>query len=281
MSTNFLSSKITAFSAVFLLIFYSSALYAKEPVYSFGVVPQFDSRKISSIWSPILKRVEDIAGVKFKLTGSPNIPKFEKQFLAGDFDFAYMNPYHLIIANNSQGYTPFLKDTGRKLFGIIVVRKDSPIQSIKELNGKKIAFPAPNALGASLLPRAEFKRVHNMKIIPSYVKSHTSVYLNVLLKQADAGGGVQKTLQQQSPTIKNALKIIHKTATVVPHPISAHPRVSKEVREEIQKAFLILGESEEGKERLAKIPMKRIGKAVLKDYQPLEKLGLSEFYVTQ
>jgi phosphonate transport system substrate-binding protein len=61
-----------------------------------------------------------------------------------------MNPYHAIRANKKHGYAPLVRDVGRSLFGIIVVKKDSPIETVSELDGEIVAFPAPNALGAAL-----------------------------------------------------------------------------------------------------------------------------------
>ena len=250
-----------------------------DNTYSVGVVPQFETRRISQIWQPVLDEVSRRSGVKLELKASPNIPQFENQFNAGEFDFAYMNPYHAIVANEKQGYNPLLRDNGRSLYGIIVVKKDSPVQAVNQLDGKTVAFPAPNALGAALLPRAEFDRNFHIKVNEIYVKSHSSVYLNVLLGKATAGGGVQKTLAQQPDKIRDQLRILHKTSKVPPHPISAHPRVDKSVLDKVKAAFLELGNSEEGKALLKKIPMKKIGSASMEDYAPLRKMGLNKYYV--
>lgn len=255
--------------------------YAKDQTYTVGVVPQFDARKIQRIWQPILKAVSKSSGVRLKLKGSPNIPKFEKEFNTGKFDFAYMNPYHLIVADKYQGYEPLVRDVGCKLFGVLVVRKDSPIKRVEDLDGKTIAFPSPNALGAALIPRAEFSRKFKINVNPRYVKSHSSVYLNVVLGQTDAGGGVQKTFEQQSSKIKDSLRIFYQTAKVAPHPIAVHPRVGKADREKVINAFLKLGTTDKGKAMLAKVPIKRIGKATMSDYDPLRAMKLEEFYVKE
>ena len=247
--------------------------------YSVGVVPQFETRRISQIWQPVLDEVSRLSGEKLELKSSSNIPQFENQLNAGEFDFAYMNPYHALVANEKQGYKPLLRDNGRSLFGIIVVKKDSPIQAVSQLDGQTVAFPAPNALGAALLPRAEFDRNFNIKVDELYVKSHSSVYLNVLLGKAAAGGGVQKTLSQQPDIIRNQLRILHKTSKVPPHPLSAHPRVDKSVQDKVKAAFLELGNSEEGRALLKKIPMKKIGSASMDDYAPLREMGLDKYYV--
>jgi phosphonate transport system substrate-binding protein len=213
------------------------------------------------------------------LKTSPSIPVFEQQFSDGEFDFAYMNPYHAVVANNKQGYIPIIRDIGRKLFGIIVVRKDSPLQSVKQLDGKKVAFPAPNALGAALIPRAEFVRKFKIKVEELYVKSHSSVYLNVLLGKTDAGGGVQKTLNQQPDNIRNNLRILYKTSEVAPHPFTAHRRVTRDIQEKVKAAFLALGDDAQGRKLLEEVPIKKVGLANMVDYEPLMEMGLEEFYV--
>jgi len=271
---------ITLMSLLFIVIFNATHVYAdKKRVYSIGVVPQFEIRHIRKIWNPIIKEIEKNTGYKLKLIGSPTIPDFENEFNAGRFDFAYMNPYHILLAEKSQGYIPLVRDIGRKLHGILVVRKGSGINTIKDLNGKKIAFPAPNALGASLLMRANLKNDYGIDFNPVYVKTHSSVYLNVVVKQTDAGGGVQKTFNQQKNNIKGALRIIHRTPEVSPHPFAAHPRVSQEVSNNIKNTLLLLGNSETGKSLLSKIPMKKIGKAEINDYTSLKKYQLEIFHV--
>lgn len=260
------------------LLSYSS-IQAKEKIYTVGIVPQFTARHLRKIWRPILDELEKETGQRFVFRGSPSIPIFETEFNRGDFDFVYMNPYHILVANKEQGYIPLVHDTGRQLFGILTVKKDGDIKSIKDLNNKKIAFPAPNALGASLLIRADLKNKFKINIIPSYVKTHSSVYLNVALGQTSAGGGVQKTFNQQSEDLKNSLQILYKTQKLPPHPLAAHPRVPKEVREAVKNALLKLGTTKEGQTLLKKIPINKIGEVTLKAYQPIRVLGLEKFYV--
>lgn len=271
---------ITLISLAFVFIALPTHLQAKEErIYTIGIVPQFEIRHIRKIWNPILNEIKKSTDIKLKLIGSPTIPDFENEFNAGSFDFAYMNPYHMLLAEKSQGYIPLVRDNGRKLHGILTVRKDSGIKSVKDLEGKKVAFPAPNALGASLLIRADLKKTYKINIQPVYVKTHSSVYLNVVVKQTAAGGAVQKTLNQQKENIKGALHILHRTPKVAPHPLAVHPRVPADVREKIKKAMLALGDNKIGKSLLAKIPMKKIGNATMQDYTPLHKFHLEEFLV--
>lgn len=276
-------TKIMTTLSLCILLFTADihSVYAEpDKTYSFGIVPQFEAKKLRRIWMPILKQLEEKTGFKFKLIGAPTIPAFEKELLSGKFDFSYMNPFHLLIANESQGYMPLLRDHSKKLQGVLVVREDSDIKSVKDLNNKTIAFPSPNALGASLQMRAELHDKFNISIKPVYVKTHDSVYLNVYLKQTAAGGGVGKTLKKQKNQLRNALKVIYKTAPVSPHPVAVHPRVPKQDRKKIVDAFFELSNSTDGQKLLAGIPIKKPGKASLENYKSLEAMKLKRFFVS-
>ncbi|MBF0358418.1 MAG: phosphate/phosphite/phosphonate ABC transporter substrate-binding protein [Magnetococcales bacterium] len=261
-----------------LQILTTSSAVGSPVVYKFGVVPQFEPRKLSSIWRPILDALEERTGYKFRMTGSPQIPDFEGLFMSGEFDFAYMNPYHSVLAAKKQGYIPLVRDNGVRLFGVLTVKKDSGVTDIKQLAGKTIAFPAPNALGASLLMRADLIDLHGIDFKPKYVKTHSSVYLNVALGLADAGGGVMGTLNQQKKTVKDSLSVIYKTRTMSPHPVTAHPRVDPIVRERVKNAFLELGKTEHGAFLLRKVPIKKVGPASISDYEEITQWGLDRYY---
>jgi phosphonate transport system substrate-binding protein len=79
-------------------------------IYRFGVVPQFEQRKLFRIWRPILDELKHRTGLTFTLVGSPKIPVFEQEYSDGTYDFVYMNPYHLLKAHDSQGYLPLVRD---------------------------------------------------------------------------------------------------------------------------------------------------------------------------
>ena len=272
--------------AVAILMFavtawYSEARAGDAPTYSISIVPQFDLRRIEAIWRPIIERLEPMTGFRFHLVMEPTIPAFEKALNAGAYDFAYMNPYHYVVAHRLQGYQPIVRDVENDLYGVVVVAKGTGLINVAMLDGRKVAFPAPNAMGASLIPRAEFVRKFHIKISEVYVKSHDSAYLNVLLGQTDAAGGIRATFDQLKPEIRDGLTIIHETERFPPHPLAAHPRVPAADVLRIQKALLELGRDRQGARLLADIPIKSVGPARDQEYETLRHLGLEAFYVDQ
>jgi phosphonate transport system substrate-binding protein len=252
---------------------------SSKKVLKIGIVPQFSSKRILSIWSPIIKELEIATGYSIQIVGTPSIPKFEAELAKGTYDIAYANPYHSVIANKQQGYEAILFDGSKKLFGVLAVRSDDEIKNIVDLNGEILSFPAPNALGASLLMRTELKNIHQLEIEPLYVKTHTNVYLNVVEGKTRAGGGVMRTFNELSDDIKAKLRIFYSTQKVPSHPIIVHPRVEASVVKILTEALLEMGTTENGKSMLAKIPIKEIKATEQSEYDLLEDMGMEDFYV--
>lgn len=247
--------------------------------YSFGVVPQFEARRLSEIWLPILAELERRTGYHFEMVGSPRIPEFESAFVQGGFDFAYMNPYHALVAGDRQGYRALVRDGGRQLFGVLVVAKDAPYKTVADLAGQTIAFPAPNALGAALLMRADLHRNFSLRYVASYVSTHSSAYLNVLLGEAEAAGGVMATLNRQDTYIRENLRVLYETTHLPPHPVMVHPRVSTEVADAVRRAFLDMAYTKEGAAMLAQVPIRELIGASQDEYEVLRDLHLEDYFV--
>ena len=269
--------KIIQALSVFALAALTTISARAEQVYSFGVVPQFLPNKIIEIWEPVLTEVSRRSGVELQLAGAQDIPTFEETFGIGSYDFAFMNPYHFTTAQSLKGYIALVNDNGRKLRGVVVVAKNSPIQNLSDLNGEKVSFPSPNALGASLLVRAELEQIHNSFVKPVYRETHTFSYLAALVGETAAAGGVLSTLKAQKKQVQDGLRVIYETTGVPPHPIAAHPRVPEDVRERVKQAFLGLGQTEDGKAMLAKIPMREIGLVESETFDGLRSMNLDDY----
>ena len=267
-------------SLALIALFILFGAQASARTFTVGVVPQFEARKLHATWRPLLDELARTTGHRFELLGNSSIPEFEASYAAGEFDLIYSNPWHAVIANELQGYLPIVHDRARKLRGVLVIPTASNITDVTELRGQEIAFPSPNALGASLLMRADLKRIFGIDIIPVYVDTHSSVYLNVALGTTAAGGGVMRTLNEQPENIRQRLKVLYQTRAMPPHPISVHPRVTESDRMQIQQALVKLGAQPNSQQLFADIPMEQPSITSIEEYLELESWGLRDFYVT-
>jgi len=247
--------------------------------YSVGVVPQFEHRKLRAIWKPILAALQKQTGFKFIMSNIDSISSFGQEFNEGTYDIGYSNPLQFVQANALQGYIPLIHDGERMLFGIIVVAKDSPIRSVEDLQDAHLAFPSPNALGASLLIKAELEKQFNISFKSKYVKTHSSVYIHVIkgLSGVSAGGGVMGTYLRQREAIQKGLRILYQTRKVPPHPISVHPRVPHAHQKIIRQALIEMAASETGSRLLALVPIRGATPAKTHEYLFLRDLNLEKF----
>jgi phosphonate transport system substrate-binding protein len=263
------------------LLLLASPGYA-EPVhqYNFFVVPQQDAIVTQRNWAPFLKALSLRTSMQFKLLVARSIPDFEIDVLQGRADFAYMNPYHAILAKHKNGYEPLIRNGAKELHGILVVRHDSGITEVSQLDGREVVFPSPNAFGASLFMRALLHSKLGIDILPRYVDTHANVYRNVLYKRAEAGGGVNKTLHQERINMQEKLRVLYKTPASPPHPLSAHPRVPSVLVQRVQQAILDIWQDKEERHLLDKVQLSApIIADYQRDYAPLEKLGLEKYAI--
>ncbi|WP_310568139.1 phosphate/phosphite/phosphonate ABC transporter substrate-binding protein [Hydrogenophaga sp.] len=245
-----------------------------------GVVPQFPAIELQRRWGPVQTWLESECQVRIRLDIASSIPAFEERFLQGHHDLAYLNPYHAVMAKRAQGYEPLVRDGKEMLTGVLVVRADSAVRRLQDLQGATLAFPAPNAFGASLYMRALLEREHGLRFTASYVKTHANAYRHVLRGDAAAAGGIQATLDAEGPEVRDQLRVLYETPPAAPHPLAAHPRVRPEVRRCITERMTRAGQTEAVRDWLAGIQMPQpVVAQYERDYRPLEKLSLESYVV--
>jgi phosphonate transport system substrate-binding protein len=262
-----------------LFLSFSHSLFAAQTATStaktlkLGVVPQQSAKVLAKLWTPISLYLSEKTGMNIIFSTARDIPTFEKRLLAGEYDIAYMNPYHFTVFNQKPGYQAIAKEQSKRIKGIIVVPKDSPITQLSQLDGKTLAFPAPAAFAASVLPRAKM-RADGIEITPKYVSSHDSVYLSVARGFFPAGGGVMRTFNNTDAAISDKLKVLWTTPGYTPHAVAVHPRLGAETAQLIQSALLGMYDSEQGKKLLASVKFKNLGPAISSDWDDVRALDI-------
>lgn len=181
--------------------------YAIAQTYSFAIVPQQSAQQLAELWQPVFDEIKIQSGIELVFTTAPSIPDFEQRLSEGVYDFAYMNPYHYTVFSEQPGYRAFAKSADTHIQGIVVVHKDSHYQSLEDLNGIEMAFPAPKAFAATVLPLSHLEKA-GVDVEPFYVRTHDSVYLNVAQKIFAAGGGIYRTFNNMGDEVRSQLRVL-------------------------------------------------------------------------
>ena len=246
---------------------------AQKPL-EFGIVPQSSASRMAEEWGPLLAEISRRSGVALVFRTAPNIPGFEERLGKGDYDLAYMNPYHYVVFHTASGYRAFAREQDRKIKGILVVRKASTYRKPADLAGKTVVFPAPAAFAASILPQAEFGRL-KIPIEAKFVSSHDSVYRAVASGLQEAGGGIQRTFEASPPEVRDALRVLAETPAYTPHAFAAHPRVAPEILARVFAAMASLSADETGQRLLAPLAIKGIAAAQDKEWNDIRALDIN------
>jgi len=223
---------------VLLLLSIVSNAQATTPVtLSFGIVPQERPTRTVDLWTELIKEIERRSGYHIQLKTSQDISTFEHRLETGEFDLVYMNPYEYTVYHRTPGYQVFAREE-KKLQPLIIVRRDSSIQKLSDLNGKTMAF-VPSAFAATILPLA-YLHQQGISVIPKFVDSHESVYLSIINGTYPAGGGIHRSFERMVPELRASLRVLWAIPPVTPHAIAAHPRVSHVVVEQLQRVLINL-----------------------------------------
>lgn len=262
----------TMLSCLLLSVTLLSSVVQAETL-SFGIVPQQSAKKLAKLWTPINSYLSKRVGVKIQFSTANDIPTFEKRLLEGEYDIAYMNPYHYTVFHQKPGYEAIAKQKDKKIKGIIVVAKDSPLTALDQLAGETLSFPSPAAFAASVLPRAKMSK-DGINITPKYVSSHDSVYLTVSRGLFLAGGGVMRTYNNTAPEIRENLRVLWTTPGYTPHAIAVHPRVDNDVKIKVQQALVEMASDPEGQALLKTINFKALEHAQNENWDDVRGLNI-------
>jgi phosphonate transport system substrate-binding protein len=146
--------------------------------------------------------------------------------------------------------------------GLIVVKKDSGINSLADLKGKVIAFEEPHSTSATILPRMllEEKKLKLMQIkSPGTVKPDTIGYtygsdgnaVNILITgRSDAATTIHREFDRLKPEIRDSLKIIGTTASAPRTLVAVRKDLAPKLLKGLKEALLNMDKDPEGQEVL-------------------------------
>ncbi len=227
---------------------------------TFLVHPLYNPQLLHQKFQPVMAYLgRQIPGTVFDLETANDYADFERKLKERKADFALPNPYHATLAQD-WGYHVIAKMGDDSVFkGIFIVRKDSPIKLPTDLKGKVMAYPAPTALAAAMMPQLYLQK-HGVdvqtEISNIYVGTHNSSIMNAYLKQSAASAtwpAGWKAFQQSNPAEAADLRVIWETPTLIQNAVIARNDVAGELDAKVTQLLTTLQDTDEGRLLLADI----------------------------
>jgi len=243
-----------------------------EEVYTFGVVPQTTASRTAKDWTPIIKYLEERTGKKFRLATTRSITLFSQRVADAKYDFVYMSPPDYVKYQGEDRYKAIARARNLKLKGIIVVRKDSPIEKLDELDNKELAVPV-SAFTADTLARAALHE-HHITATISPMAAHDAVYRAVAQGRYSAGGGMLRTFNNTAPEFREQLRILWTSEGFTPPAFAAHARVPKDIVQSVQEALIDMDQDPIAKKYLKIIAPEGLDYARDADWDDTRKLDI-------
>lgn len=256
---------------------FSAQSKLKISKYVIGIHPLHNPKRLFEVYGPIVDFLNShIPEADFSLEASRNYEEFDKKLYSGHFDFAMPNPYQTITSLN-HGYRVFGKMADDDDFrGIILVRRDSGINTVADLKGKAVSYPAPTALAATLMPQY-YLHTHginiNRDIENRYVGSQESSIINVLRGHVAAGATWPvpwKTFSKENPQLADQLEVKWQTEPLQNNGWVVRKDLPKEVTDKFAALLFNLDQHEQGRAMLARIPVTRFEPANNDSYGPVQ-----------
>ncbi|HLP99322.1 MAG TPA: PhnD/SsuA/transferrin family substrate-binding protein [Sideroxyarcus sp.] len=244
--------------------------------YIVGIHPLHNPKRLTEVYGPLVDRLNTaIPQAHFRLEASRNYDEFDKKLYSSHFDFAMPNPYQTVRALK-HGYHVFGKMGNDELFrGIILVRKDSGIRSVADLKGKKVSYPAPTALAATMMSQY-YLHTHgldvNRDIENLYVGSQESSIMNVLRGHVAAGATWPvpwKLFQQEQPKLAAQLEVRWQTETLPNNGWVVREDIAPGLAEKFSKVLVGLEKDKDGAAILKKMGIRRFEYASDETYAPV------------
>lgn len=244
--------------------------------YIFGVHPLHNPQRLHEVFSPLMDYLnKHFDGVSFKLEASRNYATYDEKLYAQKFDFALPNPYQTVNAVK-KGYYIFGKMSDDHNFkGIILIRRDSDITNITDLKDKIVAYPAPTALAATIMPQY-YIHTHGLNVMEDidnrYVGSQESSIMNVFLKHSSASATWPLpwiALSKERPEVAEQLIVKWETDPLPNNGLVVTKKVPVEVVNKVSSLLFNLHKSDEGKKILDRMVLSSFEKADNSTYKPV------------
>ncbi len=224
-----------------------------------GTVPRLSAPELQAMFAPLAAYLSSEIGEKVTIVIPKNFDGVGEMVKAGHMDIAFVNPLIYIQIKEKINIEPLALSSevksGTRLRGIIVVRKDSGINSLRELKGKKFSFvdedsPAGHIFQKLLLSKAGFDLNKDIVMLP-YAKTHENAVTAVFNRTADAAGVREEQLDKMKGSLDvSQLKIIGYTDYFPNWPFFASPKLKQETSAKVRAALLKLKPNDPQNEKI-------------------------------
>jgi phosphonate transport system substrate-binding protein len=202
-----------------------TATPASAETYSFGVLSQRSAVLTAQYWNPILDYVQRKTGIELVLKLARSAPESSEATERGEYDFVYSN--HIFQPKMARAnYQVILRPLDEAITGQIVTLADSPIKHLKDLEGRDVGFPSPNAFVGYAVPMDQLLR-QGVNVNSIFGGNQEGIMGQLKAGRVIAAGVNNQVMKTFAQREQIQYRVLWESARFYNLPIAVHPRVSK------------------------------------------------------
>jgi phosphonate transport system substrate-binding protein len=248
-------------------------------------VPSVNAEQLAVSADELAKLLEKETGYKVKGSVGTSYSAVVEAMGAGHVDLGWINPFSYVLAHSKYDVEPLLislRRGSRSYDGVIITRKDSGINSLKDLKGKRFAFVDPLSTSGTIYPQLAMMAagIDPKKDLGQtiFAGGHDKVVIAVYQKQADAGaiyggGGsdARARVEGTIPDVMQQTKIIGHTDPIPNDNISVRKDLPADVKEKLKTALLKISTTDTGRRILENYDIDGLAAVKDSDYDSIRK----------
>lgn len=140
-----------------------------------GFLPGGDAQAVKAGSVQIAKALQEELGIPVNVYLSKNYSGLVEAMKTKKVDFAFFTAMTYVFAEKEAGAKVLLKKVWEEpyYYSVILTKKNSKIQSLKQLNNQKLAFVDEKSTSGFLYPQVRLKKIKNLKPQIRFSGSHS------------------------------------------------------------------------------------------------------------
>lgn len=213
-----------------------------------GVFPYVTADQLIKLHTPLQHYISETLRRPVVLVSAPDLVMFDQRTRNGDYDLVLTAPHFGRVAEKRDGFRRVAR-TRNEIQAVFLVPKSSPIQRIRDLNGKSIMIAQP----VSILYQLAVHTMRQNGLVPGKnvtildTRTHNNAILAPLHGEADAGVTGLMIWEKLAGDQKHQLRIVGKSGRVPGLMVMANPRFPARDVVRLRQALLRFQQSPAGK----------------------------------
>lgn len=231
-------------------------------------VPSQDADSLEAKAKPLEELLGEELGIPVEVSVSTDYNSIVEAMNSDQVDVGFLPPTAYVLAHEQEAADVLLQaqrygvnDDGSETDELVdyylsqfVVMEDSGMESIEDLEGKRIAYQNTTSSAGFVWPAAEMMDAGLEPledVEPVTVTGHDQAIVSLLNDDVDAAVTFQdarNTVVEDYDSVFEDTRILEFTEKIPNDTVSIRPEIEGEMRQEIADAFISLGENEESQE---------------------------------